>query len=343
VDFLRVSAADDYRAILDVSYGIYARFAILVAHRLKLFPLLAAKPCGLDEVSAKLGIEQRPARAILAAAAAYGFIAVSGGSYWLTPLGEKYLLEASPDYYGHIWDVQIGLADTALSYLGMERAARTNTQQAVPAEQHVFESFAAQAEAARGFTRAMHSESVPPSLAWPAEIDLSGYTRMLDVGGGSGAHAISAVTRWPDLRATVFDLTPVCEVAAEFIAKAGCQGRVNTQHGDLWEDSFPPADLHFYSNVYHDWSRAKGAALTRKSFQSLPSGGRIIVHEMLFDDDHAGPYTTASYDVTMLMWSLDGAQYSGSELSELLASAGFRSVETRPAFGAYGIVTGVKP
>jgi hypothetical protein len=333
----------DDSAVLEVAVGIYARSAVLIAHRLKLFPLLAAGPRSLQDVCAELGIEPRPARGILAAAASLGFVAVSDGSYALTPLSEKYLLETSPTYFGYMWDMLIGTADGNLSYSSVERAVRSDKQQAAPDEEHVFQSVAEQAEAARVFTRAMHSGSVTAGLAWPGKIDLSGYTRLLDVAGGSGAHAIGAVTRWPHLRATIFDLAPVCDVAAEFIAKAGCEDRVETHTGDMWDDSFPEADLHFYSNIYHDWARAKGEALTRKSYQSLPSGGRLIVHEMLFDDDKAGPSLTAGLNLGMLLWSLDGGQYSGHELSAMLIDAGFHGVETIPTTGGYSIVTGVKP
>lgn len=195
---------------------------------------------------------------------------------------------------------------------------------------------------ARTFTRAMHSLSVGPGLAWPEAIELSGHQRMLDVGGGSGAHAIGAVTRWPHLRAVVLDLPPVCEVAGEFIAKEGLQDRIETQNGDIFEDPFPEADLHFYSNIYHDWSPEKGAFLTRKSFESLPPGGRIVVHETLLDDDKTGPLAAAGYSAAMILWSADGGQYSGRELSEMLAEAGFRQIEIKPTFGYNSIVTGVK-
>jgi cyclopropane fatty-acyl-phospholipid synthase-like methyltransferase len=196
---------------------------------------------------------------------------------------------------------------------------------------------------ARAFTRVMHSLSVGPGLAWPEAIELSGHQRMLDVGGGSGAHAIGAVTRWPHLRAVVLDLPPVCEVAAEFIATAGLQDRIETRSGDIFEDPFPEADLHFYSSIYHDWSPEQGAVLTRKSFGSLPAGGRIVVHETLLDDDKAGPLVAAGYCVSMLLWSPDGGQYSGRELSEMLAEAGFRQIESKPTFGYNSIVTGIKP
>jgi hypothetical protein len=100
------------------------------------------------------------------------------------------------------------------------------------------------------------------------------------------------------------------------------QDRIEIRSGDIFEDPFPEADLHFYSNIYHDWSPEKGTFLTRKSFESLPVGGRIVVHETLLDDDKAGALTAAGYSIGMLLWSADGRQYSGQELFEMLAEAG---------------------
>ena len=49
---------------------------------------------------------------------------------------------------------------------------------------------------------------------------------------------------------------------------------------------------HFYSNIFHDWPPEKCSFLTRKSFDALPPGGRLVVHEMLYDDDKKGPLET---------------------------------------------------
>ena len=332
----------DDRPVADVVLGVFGYNAVLAAHRLKLFPLLAAEPRALPDVCAALGIKPRPARAILAASAAAGFVRFSDRDYSLTPLGEKYLLETSPTYMGSWWDIVIDHVSDGFSYDPVERAVLTDAQQLFQGE-HVFRTLAEQAEMARAFTRAMHSIAVAPAQAWPDVIDLSGCQLMLDVGGGSGAHSIGAVTRWPQLRAVVLDLPAVCEVASEVIAMQGLQDRIEARPGDMFGDPFPKADLHFYSDVYHDWSREKAVFLTRKSFESLPPGGRIVVHEMLFDDDKTGPFATAAFNITMLVWSVDGEQYSGRELSDMLADAGFRSIETKPAFGYHSIVTGIKP
>jgi hypothetical protein len=156
------------------------------------------------------------------------------------------------------------------------------------------------------------------------------------------APCIGAVTRWPELAATVLDIAPVCEVAREIALQHGLAERIGTHVGDLWEGRFPNADLHFYSMIYHDWPPEKCRFLTEKSFASLPSGGRILVHEMLFNDGRTGPYPVAAVNITMLLWCT-GQQYSGRELSDMLSEAGFKDIEVKPTFGYWSIVTGIKP
>lgn len=74
--------------------------------------------------------------------------------------------------------------------------------------------------------------------------------------------------RWKRLKAIVFDI-PVCEVAAECAQKYGLRERIATQAGDMWSDPFPPADVHFYSQIFRDWSPEKCRELAVKSFVRL--------------------------------------------------------------------------
>src|SRR5262249_21611418 len=148
---------------------------------------------------------------------------------------------------------------------------------------------------------------------WPEALDLSMHHMMLDIGGGSGAHSIGATLRWPNLKATVLDIGPVCEVAQEFAAAKGLQERITTHVADIWNDPFPGADVHFYSMIYHDWPPEKCRFLTRKSFESLKPGGRIVIHEILFNDDRTRPLAAAAFNIVMLYY-VPGQQYSGREL-----------------------------
>ena len=106
----------DDRPVADVVLGVFGYNAVLAAHRLKLFPLLAAEPRTLPDVCAALGINPRPAQAILATTSALGFARVVDGSWSLTSLGEKYLLETSPTYMGSWWDIVIDHVSDCLLY-----------------------------------------------------------------------------------------------------------------------------------------------------------------------------------------------------------------------------------
>jgi hypothetical protein len=140
----------------------------------------------------------------------------------------------------------------------------------------------------------------------------------------------------------VLDLPAVCEIADEFIAAARLTDRIRTTAGDMWEDPFPTADVHLYSNIFHDWPPEKARFLAEKSVASLPSGARILVHEVLYNDDKTGPFAAASYSIGMLAWAT-GQQYSGHELATMLSETGFRDVDEKQTFGYYSTVSAIKP
>eukprot|EP01097_Dermamoeba_algensis_P007779 TRINITY_DN4975_c0_g1_i1.p1 TRINITY_DN4975_c0_g1~~TRINITY_DN4975_c0_g1_i1.p1 ORF type:complete len:112 (+),score=30.47 TRINITY_DN4975_c0_g1_i1:181-516(+) len=111
----------------------------------------------------------------------------------------------------------------------------------------------------------------------------------------------------------------------------------------MFKEDFPSSyDTHFYSNIFHDWSYETNVELAKKSFASLPSGGRILVHEMVMKDTEDGELTTACFSVHMLIYT-KGKQYSFLELKTLLESVGFQHISITPTYGYYSIVSGIKP
>lgn len=330
----------DDRPLWDVAFAVYGYPALLIAHRLKVFALLEEGGRTLPEICEMLSIQRRPAEAILTTATALGFLSLQNGHYSLTARSEDYLLEKSPNYFGFFWDMMIDNSQV-FSYASLEQAVLTNSPQAYGGGD-IYKSHEEQAELARRFTRGMHSISMTLATTWPSTLKLDRHRMMLDIGGGSGAHSIGAALKLPDLHALVLDLDPICEVAQEFIARHDLQDRIKTHVADMWNDPFPEADLHFYSNIYHDWPAERGQFLTEKSFKGLKPGGRIIIHDVIYNDEKTGPFAPAAYSMLMMGWT-EGASYSGPELSKMLRDAGFDDIQAYPAFGHYSIVTGIKP
>lgn len=335
-----IQAVEDDTPVLEAMYGVYGTIGLLVAWDVGLFSTLVDEPKSMSKIGASLGLQPRAVDALLTVAAAQGFVEPDGDVWRLTPRARNYLVDSGPFSRRGILEFTRDTLHLCTPE-NLKQAAISNRPFGY-GQGEVFQTHREQVERARVFTRAMHSQSTAPAAAWPRALDLSAYTTMLDVAGGSGAHSIAAVRQWPNLRAVVLDMAPVCDLADEYVAEAGLAGRVSTVAGDMWQDPFPAADVHFYSLVYHDWAPDKCALLTRKSFEQLPAGGRIVVHEPLVNDDRTGPLVPALFSVVMLLWT-EGRQYSGAELSELLRDGGFVDVEAKRTFGSWGIVTGRKP
>lgn len=333
---IRGPRSDD-RILMDIENAVLGYMSIYVAHKLKLFSLLDEAPRTLAEVCLSLNLARRPAEALLRVGLALGLVQKKDEHYALTAMAEDYFLEASPFYWGHALDLDMSMYPSLDS---LENMFLSDAHQMYGGGDWV-KTHEENPEQARMFTNAMHSYSMGPALAWPEKIDLSKHQQMLDIGAGSGAHSIGAVLKWQNLQVTAFDIAPVCDITQEYVSRYGLQSRIRTHIGDMWHDPFPEADMHFYSMIYHDWPLEKNRFLTKKSFESLKPGGRIIIHEMLYDDDMTGPFTVAAYNIGML-WCTEGEQYSGSELTAMLHEAGFTDIIVKRTFGYWGIVTGCK-
>jgi hypothetical protein len=330
----------DDRPLWDVMFGIWGYPAVLVAHELKLFELLADQPLTLPEICKAKELAARPADTLLAVCASLGLMARRDDRYALTALSREYLLPSSPLYFGWFYDAWRSII-SVWSPDSLREAVLSDRPQGVFSDPcGVFASW--HADHAADFTRAMHSASLAPAMVWPRKIELASHRVMLDVGGGSGAHSIGAVTIRRKLKAIVLDQPPICAVAREFAEKYGVDDRIATHSADFFNDQYPEADLHFYGMIFHDWPPDRCRLLACKSFEHLPSGGRIVIHEMLFNDDRTGPFPVAAFNVDMLI-AMRGQQYSKRELTTMLKETGFKKIETKPTFGYWSIVTGVKP
>jgi O-methyltransferase domain/Dimerisation domain len=334
------TSPSDEDAILEILYANFSCFALLTAHKLQIFGLFEAAPLTASEAADSLKIPVRPVEILLTTLTAQRFLSKTGDRFSLAAMARRYCLESSPTYLGGMLDFAVA-THSMCTVENLENCARADRSLAY-GHGEMFQEHAEEVERARVFTDAMHTQSIAPGMVWPKKIDLSKHKMMLDVAGGSGAHSIGALQHWPELRSSVFEMAPVSEFVSEYAAKYHLSDRLGAVTGDMWSDAYTPADLHFYSQVYHDWPPEKCRFLTEKSFASLRSGGRIIIHELLLDSDKSGPLLPTLMAMVMLLWT-EGRQYSGLELTELLESVGFVEVYAERTFGSWGIVTGVKP
>jgi predicted O-methyltransferase YrrM len=330
--------------LMQIATGFWAFKTLAAAHELDLFTRLAGgAETTAQELARELGIEQRPAEMLLTGCASLGLLERGHHGYRNTALSERFLVRGTPYYFGGL----VTMFDRRLypGWAKLTEAIRTNrpTTWDPERERSMFER--EDAALLETFWEAMHSLSGFTARTLGDAIDRDAATRLLDVGGGSGAFAIELCRRYPSLRATVFDLPHVIDIAADKIADADLRDRIAVHGGDFFADALPPGhDMHVYSMIMHDWNQEHDRLLLRKSFDALPSGGMIIIAELLVDDDKSGPASAALMSLNMLI-ETEGRNYTASEYTAWLKDAGF--VEPRTvrfeAPGANGAVIARKP
>ena len=319
--------------------GIYAADMLLTALvHLDLFSRLAERPATRDEICRTLEIVDRPADVMLTLMAAMGLVEERNRVFHLTPAAREHLVKGSPWYLGPYFESlkDRPVALDLLKVLRSGKPAHWGTQQKDWHKSMETEEFATQ------FTAAMDCRGVYLAQAVAKSIDLSRHTHLLDIAGGSGIYSCSFVAHWPHLAATVLEKPPVDGIAARAIANRGYSEKVDVVARDMLTDSLASqADIHLYSNVLHDWDEPVVRQLLKKSFDALPAGGLVLVHDAYLNAAKNGPLHVAEYSV-LLMHSSEGRCYSVAEMESYLVDAGFKDVTYVAGAAARGTVSARK-
>ena len=315
-----------------------------VAH-LKLFELLAGRALSFDEIEQRLNLSRRATSVLLTALRAMALIEPDGtGRLRLTTIAREHLVSGGEFYVGDY----VGLAASSPGVLAMTERLTSNqlarAEQADAGAAFIYreglESAMEQEQSARRLTLALagRAKNVAPALADRIEFD--GGT-LLDVGGGTGIYAIACLRRHPALRAIVFDRPEVLKVAAEFADEYGVADRLELHPGDMFADPLPKADAILLSNVLHDWDVPECRQLIQRCAEVLPTGGRLLIHDVFLNDEHDGPLAVALYSASLFSLT-EGRAYSGGEYREWLLDAGFTPGEIVPTLVHCGVLTGEK-
>ena len=155
-----------------------------------------------------------------------------------------------------------------------------------------------------------------------ALVNFAGITRLLDVGGGTGAFLAAVGAAHPGLALDLFDL-PVVVARARLAAGAG---RATIYPGSFRDDPLPRgADAISLIRVLYDHDDSTVAGLLAKVHAALPANGRLIVAEPMSGGDRPDRAT----DVYFALYTLamqTGRTRSGAEIASLLAAAGFENI-----------------
>jgi hypothetical protein len=303
--------------ILKISGAYWQSCTLHAAVELGIFTVIGREVLTAEGIGQAVGGSSRGVPMLLNALTAMGLLRRDGGGYANTEESITLLTEESPHYIGHLILHHHNLMD---SWNRLSEGVKTGYPQRISA--------AVDNETVRkNFLMGMFTIAniLGPRVA--EEVNLSGRSRLLDLGGGPGTYAIHFCLKNPQLRATVLDLPTTRLLAEQAISRFGLSDRIEFVGGDFSDDAFGgPYDAAWLSQILHGEGPEVCRAIIAKAARALAPGGMILIHEFILDDTLDGPLSPALFSLNMLVGTARGRSYGEGEIREMMTAAGLRDI-----------------
>ena len=311
--------------------GFQESRVLLTAVELDLFTAIGSG-AGADEVSGRIGSDPRATEMLMNALAAMGLLAKQDTIFRNSPLSAKYFVAGSAEdaraatlHTAHLWQTWSTLTEcirAGTSVLHRDTVDRGE-------------------EWTRAFIAAMHRNARARAALVVKAVGTDGVSRMLDVGGGSGAYAIAFASANENLQVDLLDLATVIPIAQGHIKSAGLSGRIRTRPGDLRVDKLGEGyDLVFVSAICHMLGPDENKDLLQRCFRALAPGGRVVIQDFILEPDKTAPKSAALFALNMLVGTRAGSTYTKAEYATWLSGAGFQETQHVRLPGPSGLIVG---
>lgn len=324
--------------------GFWVSKALFTGVELGVFDELAKGPASAEVLGYRLRLNPNALERLMNALVALELLSKSEGRYVNTEETESYLVRGNPSYLGgqveHLsqlhWRLWQFLPDAI-------RENSPRVQQVFGSVFPILEAVSADPQRLRAFVQGIHNLSVPAAEEIVNAFDFSTCKRLIDVGGGFGALAIAAATKWPSLECVVFELPGVCAIAQEHIRQYSVSDRIEVQPGDFFEKNTIPtdADVIVLGWVLRDWPSHESQLILKNCYHALKPGGVVLVCEKLLDENRTGPLQTTLMDLQALV-STGGQERTWKEYQNWMEMAGFKDINVQILIGNRDIIVGRK-
>jgi 3-hydroxy-5-methyl-1-naphthoate 3-O-methyltransferase len=324
--------------IMQLTTAYWGSMALFAGNQLGIFTALAGREQTPEDLARQLGVVERPLRLLLQALAALGLLSHREGRYANSEAAEAFLVEGRPAYLGQA--IRYG-ADHYALWATLPEVIRSGA--AVSAATSYL---GADPERTRHFVHGMHARAIGVARSVVECIELPADTLLLDVGGGPGTYSLLLAQKTPGLRAIVFDLPPIVAIAEEIIGSFGLAGRVTVRAGDFIADPYPTnVGAVLLSGVLHREPEATCRSMLGKAWAALVPDGRVIVSDVMLDDDRVSPPFATLFALHMLVSSERGGAHAKGDHAQWLRQAGFTEVKIHalPPPAVHTVITATKP
>ncbi|MGH3685599.1 MAG: methyltransferase [Pseudonocardiaceae bacterium] len=178
------------------------------------------------------------------------------------------------------------------------------------------------------FNRAMSQRSGYTSETIADIVDLSGATRIVDIGGGQGHLLCTLLRRNPHVHGILYDLPAAVDQADAALRPGGeLADRATVRPGSCLESVPAGCDVYILKNLL-EWEDDKTVHTLHNVAITAPTGARVVIIQPLIDDSPEIAVTTAM-DM-MLLINVGGRRHRRRHLEDLIAQSGLELDEIRP-------------
>ncbi len=328
-------------SIMQLGLGFWGSKALLSAIELGLFTALAQGELDAQALTNRLGLHPRAARDFLDALVALGMLDRLDGKYQNTAETDLFLDSAKPTYVG-------GMLEMANSRLyrfwgSLTEALKTGMPQNEAKQGgDPFDAIYSDPAGLREFLKAMSGISLGSARAIAERFPWRDYGSFIDIGCAQGALPVQVALAHPHLGGGGFDLAQVGPIFDEYVASFGLADRLRFHPGSFFTDPLPSADVLVMGHILHDWDLEAKHMLLAKAYTALPTGGAVVIHEALIDDERRHNAVGLLMSLNMLIETPGGFDYTGADCSQWMREAGFRETRVEHLTGPDSMVVGIK-
>src|SRR3954469_3243009 len=296
---------------------------VRVAVQIGVADQLASGPAASPDLAVACGAKEPFLRRLLRALTGLGLLDQDDdGRYRLTTVGEQ----MRSDRMGPA-ALFFGCDPVWSAWGALDHAVRTGER---PFDRlygmPVWDYYAANPNQGVRFDAAMASITGRLAEAVVSSYDFSGFTRVVDVGGGDGTLLAAILRSAPSVRGVLFDVPAVVGRAKPALESAGVLDRTELVGGDF-RDAVPAgADCCVLKWILHDWDDEVCTTVLRRCREAVSSAGgaKLVVIERVLPE-RVGPehLDLVLSDLNMMAMTC-GQERTEAEFAEMFAAAGFR-------------------
>jgi len=311
---------------LALDTGLMTSRIFLTAMELNVFGTLGDRRLTSREMAERMGTDPRATEILLNALVAMGLMEKDGDAF----ANVEDLAEPSPPGcpdYGNRFRYAVHLWEAFAHLTEIVKSGRPFVPQ--PTD-----------ERRRDFALHMMRYAREGAEALLSTVGFSDVRNLLDLGGGTGTYTIAVARQYPQIKAVLFERdAQALQLARGEIARAGLRDRIRVKRGDFLVDDFGKGyDLVLLCSILCLFGEEQNLSLLRRIYESLATGGRVVIRDPITDRSHTRPRAAAIFAVKLLVATPSGGCYSCAEIERWLRSTGFNGLRRIPAGRAQVII-----